>query len=96
MVQCLSLDAFLVIFIVSFLHCKKKTDVKNISFIFMRIHIESVTDSMVNASYKELEARMKRVEDLERVHAEMTLKKELQVLIKLLENDRHYRFHTVS
>ncbi|XP_057547547.1 probable U3 small nucleolar RNA-associated protein 11 [Amaranthus tricolor] len=34
--------------------------------------------SMVNASYKELEARMKRVEDLERVHAEMTLQKELQ------------------
>ena len=50
----------------------------------MRIHIESVTDSMVNASYKELEARMKRVEDLERVHAEMTLQKELQVLIKSL------------
>ena len=79
----------------SFLFCKK-TDVKNISFIFMRIHIEFVMDRKMNASYKELEARMKRVEDLERVHAEMTLKKELQVLIKLLENDRHYRFHTVS
>ncbi|XP_057547546.1 probable U3 small nucleolar RNA-associated protein 11 [Amaranthus tricolor] len=32
----------------------------------------------MNASYKELEARMKRVEDLKRVHAEMTLQKELQ------------------
>ncbi|KAL2894331.1 putative U3 small nucleolar RNA-associated protein 11 [Bienertia sinuspersici] len=33
----------------------------------------------MDASYKELEARRKRVEDLERVHAEMTLQKELQV-----------------
>ena len=74
----------------------KQTDVKIISFIFICVHIESVMDRKMNASYKELEARMKRVEDLKRVHAEMTLQKELQVLIKSLENDRHYRFHTVS
>lgn len=76
-----------------FFFAKKKTDVKNISF--MRIYIESVMDREMNASYMELEARMKRVEDLERVHAEMTLQKELQVLIKSLENDRHFRFHTI-
>ncbi|KNA25757.1 hypothetical protein SOVF_003680 [Spinacia oleracea] len=32
----------------------------------------------MKASYKQLEARMKRVEDLERVYAEMALQKELQ------------------
>lgn len=31
-----------------------------------------------DASYRELEARMKRIEDLEKVHAEMALQKELQ------------------
>ncbi|KAK9740710.1 hypothetical protein RND81_03G054800 [Saponaria officinalis] len=34
----------------------------------------------MESSYRELEARMKRVEDLERVYAEMAMQKELQVL----------------
>ncbi|XP_021714825.1 probable U3 small nucleolar RNA-associated protein 11 [Chenopodium quinoa] len=40
--------------------------------------VPSAIKKKMNASYKELEARMKRVGNLERVYAEMALQKELQ------------------
>ncbi|XP_021729489.1 probable U3 small nucleolar RNA-associated protein 11 isoform X1 [Chenopodium quinoa] len=42
------------------------------------VSVPSAIKKKMNASYKELEARMKRVENLERVYAEMALQKELQ------------------